>query len=617
MKKQILIFISILFVFTNCNAQQNLLEENYVKQEYKIEMRDGTKLFTSVYTPKDDSQNYPIILRRTPYSAAPYGISNYPKNIDTWKHLIEEGYIFVFQDVRGRFMSEGEYVNMRPYIPQKSKNQIDETTDTYDTIEWLINNIPNNNGKVGLYGISYPGFYSSMGAIDAHPNLICVSPQAPIADWFIGDDFHHNGAFNLPLAFSFFSTFGIEQDSLYKSWPKRSFEFNTEDGYKFYLDMGPLKNANNKYLKNEIPFWNDLMNNGTYNDFWKSRNIRPHLKNINPAVMVVGGFFDAENCFGALETYKSIENQNPTINNTLVMGPWYHGGWVRSDGDKLGNVFFGSMTSEYYIQNVELPFFNYHLKGKGELNLPEALIFETGSNVWKSYESWPPKNLIKKDLFINSDGTLTFNKKEDQNEYTEYVSDPSNPVPYTQTKSVRMVKEYMVEDQRFVSDRSDVLIFESDILENNLTLAGPINVEFFVSTSGTDSDWIVKIIDVFPDDHPNYEFTPDSIKMGGFQMLVRGDIMRGKFRNSFENPEPFIPNEVTKISFALNDVSHTFKKGHKIMVQIQSSWFPLFDRNPQKFVDIYNADESDFQKAVNRVYSSNDYPSKIEINVIE
>jgi putative CocE/NonD family hydrolase len=381
--------------------------------------------------------------------------------------------------------------------------------------------------------------------------------------------------------------------------------------------MGPLKNANNNYLKNEIPFWNDLMNNGTYNDFWKSRNIRPHLKNINPAVMVVGGFFDAENCFGALETYKSIESQNPTINNTLVMGPWYHGGWVRSDGDKLGNIFFGSMTSEYYIQNVELPFFNYHLKGKGELNLPEALIFETGSNVWKSYEFWPPKNLIKKDLFINSDGTLTFNKKENQNDFTEYVSDPSNPVPYTQTKSVRMVKEYMVEDQRFVSDRSDVLIFESDVLESNVTLAGPINVELFVSTSGTDSDWIIKIIDVFPDDHPNYEFTPDSIKMGGFQMLVRGDIMRGKFRNSFENPEPFIPNEVTNISFALNDVSHTFKKGHKIMVQIQSSWFPLFDRNPQKFVDIYNADEIDFQKAVNRVYSSNEFQSKIEINIIE
>ena len=614
--KYFFILLLIVFLF-GCTTEKNILEQNYDKFEYKIEMRDSIKLFTSVFIPKDRSQNYPIILRRTPYSIAPYGETQFPKNINTWKHLIVEGYIFVFQDVRGRFMSEGKYVNMRPYIENKISNEIDETTDTYDTIDWLINNVENNNGKVGLYGISYPGFYSSMGAIDAHPNLVCVSPQAPISDWFIGDDFHHNGAFNLPLAFSFFSTFGIEQDSLYKKWPSRSFEFNTDDGFRFYLEMGALKNANEKYLKNEIPFWNDLMNNGNYNDFWNSRNIRPHLKNIKPNILVVGGFFDAENCFGALQTYKSIEEQNPNANNILVMGPWYHGGWVRSEGNRLGNISFESNTSDYYINNIELPFFNYYLKEKGELNLPEALVFETGSNKWKSYSSWPPQNLTQKKLFMNSDKTLSFEQKDLENDFNEFVSDPNNPVPYTKTKSVRMVKEYMIGDQRFVSNRSDVLVFESAVLEDSITFIGPLKANLFVSTTGTDADWIIKLIDVFPDDHKNYEFTPDSVKMGGYQMLVRGEIMRGKFRNSYESPEPFTPNKVTSVSLNMNDINHTFKEGHKIMIQIQSSWFPLFDRNPQKFVDIYNADESDFQEAIHKVYSSEEYPSNIEINIFE
>ncbi len=590
------------------------LEKHYTKKEFKIPMRDGIKLFTAVYSPKDTTTTYPFLIRRTPYSVGAYGEDQYVKTrTKSWHHLVEEGYIIVFQDVRGRFMSEGEFVNMRPYIAnKKDKNDVDESSDTYDTIEWLVNHIPNHNNRAGLWGISYPGFYASMGAIDAHPALKAVSPQAPIADWFTGDDFHHKGAFSPALGFPFFSSFGIPREKPVSEWPKR-FEFPTPDGYRFYLDMGALKNANKKYLHGKIPFWNQIMAHGTYDEFWKARNILPHLKNIKPAIMVVGGWFDAENAYGALQTYRAIETYNPGIINILVMGPWFHGGWVRSDGSKLGDISFDSKTGEYYIKNIELPFFNYYLKDKGEFNLPEAYAFETGTNQWKTYNQWPPENINREKLYLGQHYSLSFSAPVNGGQlFHPYTSDPAKPVPFTSKITTHIPRAYMTEDQRFAATRPDVLVYKSECLEENITMVGPITADLFVSTTGTDSDWVVKLIDVLPDNTPESE----EAVLGGYQMLIRGEILRGKFRNSYEKPEPMEPGKITHITFTMNDVNHTFKKGHRIMVHIQSTWFPLFDRNPQKFTDIYNADDSDFQSAAQRIYFSRQYPSGLIFNVL-
>ncbi len=595
--------------------ETRFLEQNYIKTEYRIPMRDGKKLFTSVYSPKDTTPTYPILLWRTPYSVGPYGEDKYSEyRRETWHHFAKEGYIIVFQDVRGRFMSEGEYVNMRPYISNKKNNKhIDESSDTYDTVEWLINHIPNNNGRVGMWGISYPGFYAAMGAVDAHPALIAVSPQAPIANWFIGEDVHHNGAFALAQNFYFFYVFGIPRPKLVTEWPAL-FEFPTPDGYQFYLDLGPLKNANKKYMKGNIHFWNMIMEHGTYDDFWKSRNSLQYLRDIKPAIMVVGGWFDAENAYGALQTYYTIEKESPKTKNILVMGPWFHGGWVRSDGSKLGDISFSSKTGEYYVKNIELPFFNYYLKDKGELNLPEAYVFETGTNQWKTYGEWPPKNTVQRKLYLIYKNTLSFDKPSNEEiMFDKYISDPAKPVPYTSEITTEIPQSFMVEDQRFVANRPDVVVYKSEVLTNNITIAGHIVADFYVSTTGTDSDWIVKLIDVFPDDST----VTDNVVYGSYQMLLRAEIMRGKFRDSYEKPEPMQPDKITKINLAMNDLNHTFKKGHRIMVQIQSSWFPLFDRNPQKFVDIYHADEDDFQKATQRIYFSKKYPSGLILNILE
>jgi hypothetical protein len=607
--------VYLILASTILNAQDDrYLEDNYIKKEYSIEMRDGVKLLTSVYSPVDTSESYPIIIWRTPYSVGPYGEEIYTDyRRYTWDHFVKEKYIIVFQDVRGRFMSEGNFVNMTPYLTEKKSNKdIDETTDTYDTVDWLVKNVPNNNGNVGLWGISYPGFYAAMAAIDAHPSIKAVSPQAPIANWFGSDDWHHNGAFALSGGFPFMYVFGVKREGLVQKW-RDNFIYGTEDGYRFYLNLGPDKNVNVKYLKGEIPFWNDLMEHGTYDDFWKVRNSIPHFNNIKPAVLVVGGWFDAENLFGALETYRSIEEKNPVNNNFLVMGPWSHGGWVRTDGGSLGKVSFGSMTGDYYVENIELPFFNYYLKGKGKSDLPEAYIFETGSNIWKKYDTWPPANTKMVNLYLNENSSLSFSTPTSKNVFDEYISDPSRPVPFTAAITTDVPKPYMTEDQRFAFQRPDVLSYETEVLTDDITVVGNITVDFFVSTSGTDADWVVKLIDVFPKDSAS----ADSAVYSEYQMLVRGDILRGKFRESLETPKPFIPGEVTNIKFNLNAIDHTFKKRHKIMIQVQSSWFPLFDLNPQKFCDIYNADESDFQKAVHRVYFSSEYLSKLTFNVLE
>ena len=595
------------------------IAQHFNKHEYMIPMRDGVRLFTIVYSPKDTTVNYPILLNRTPYSVDPYGVNDFPSSLGPSKLFIHEKYIYVYQDVRGQFMSEGTFEDMRPYIPvKKSSKDIDESSDAYDTIDWLVKHIRHNNGKAGIYGISYPGFYAAMAAIDSHPALAAVSPQAPIADWFVDDDFHHHGAFWLPHAFWFYSVFGIPRESRVQNWPEPVFTTANPDGYDFFLKMGSFKNTTEKYFKHRIPFWDTLMAHPDYDAFWRARNTLPNFHKIKPAVMTVGGWFDAEDLYGALKTYESIENKNKVNRNTLVMGPWFHGGWERSEGDHLGNIRFGSKTSEFYQKNIELPFFNYYLKGEGSLRLPEAYVFETGSNKWRKFDSWPPKNIKKADLYLGEKNQLSFSGPvKGKNTYDEYVSDPDHPVPFTQTITERMTREYMVEDQRFASRRPDVLVYESKSLTKNITIAGTITADLFVSTTGTDADWVVKIIDVYPDTAKDNIPDTYGIRMGGFQMMVRGDVLRGKYRNSLEKPQPFASNKITRVKFNLPDIFHTFKKDHKIMIQVQSSWFPLVDRNPQKFVDIYNAKRTDFQKAVQRIYHSPEYPSKISVNILQ
>ncbi len=590
------------------------LKKEYAKKEELIEMRDGINLFTSIYSPRDKSKNYPILLVRTPYNSEP-NEERYSGRLGNLTHLLNEKYIIVFQDVRGRYMSEGKFEDVRPFIPNKKKNEIDENSDTYDTIDWLINNIDNNNGSAGIFGISYPGFYSTMALPNAHPAIKAVSPQAPVTNWFMGDDWHHNGAFLLMDAFSFYSTIGRPRPEPTRIGPS-SFEFKNSDNYDFYKDLGPLKNVRKNFFGDSIQFWSDLMEHPNYDDFWKERNVLPHLKKVKPAVLVVGGWFDAEDLFGPLNTYKAIENQNPNAENRLVMGPWYHGQWASGNGEKLGNIHFDSNTSTHF-KDLELQFFNYYLKNKGEMKLPEASIFITGSNEWKGFESWPPKNVEYKDLYLQCDEKLSFTNPTVEACFDEYIVDPNKPVPYTEDVHLDRTREYLTDDQRFASRRPDVMVYQTEILEEDITVVGPLKVSFFVSTSGTDADYVVKMIDVFPDELKDYPTNDMNVPMGGYQMLVRGEVMRGKFRNSFENPEPFTPNELTEVSFEIPDTAHKFKKGHRIMIQVQNSWFPLVDINPQSFVNIYEADEKDFIKATHRIYHDTNRPSKISISVLK
>jgi uncharacterized protein len=595
------------------------IKEKYTRQDYQIPMRDGVKLYTTVYSPKDQSQKYPILMSRSPYSVQPYDKSAMRGSLGPNRHFTLEGYIFVNQDVRGCWMSEGTFVNMRPHLDiHKNKNDIDESTDTYDTVDWLVKNVENNNGKVGQYGISYPGFYSSAGMIDAHPALKAVSPQAPIADWFF-DDFFHHGAFFLPHCFNFFSSFGQERPMPTAKRPQGLVKHWSNDGYQFFLDIGSLANVNKRYFNNKIAFWNEITEHPNYDAFWQARNLLPHLKNCAPAVMTVGGWFDAEDLYGALNTYQAVEKQNKNF-NVIVMGPWVHGGWARTPGDKIGNISFGSAASDYYQRELELPFFNHFLKGKGEHNLPEATMFETGANKWRKFNTWPPKELAKSKLFFHGDGKLAFDAPvaSSPGGYVQFVSDPNKPVPFTEALSTGMTQEYMTDDQRFGSKRPDVVVFQTDALKEDLTIAGPMLAALTVSTSGTDSDWVVKVIDVFPQNTPGTGAGPVPKKLGGYQMMVRSEVIRGRFRNSYEKPEPFKANEPSTVRLVLQDVLHTFKKDHRVMVQVCSTWFPLVDRNPQKYVDnIFRADDKDFTAATQRVYCSPQHPSALEVGVLK
>ena len=590
--------------------------ENYTKHEYRIPMRDGVNLFTAVYTPNDQSVTYPILMRRTPYSLRPYGEDNYPETLGPSDLATREGFIIVLQDVRGAYMSEGTFVNMTPHVADKRSDQaIDESSDAYDTIEWLLENVPNHNGKVGMWGISYPGFYAAASMIDAHPAIQAVSPQAPIADWWY-DDFHHHGAFFLPHTFNFFASFGQPRPNPTTERNPR-FQHGTPDGYEFFLDLGPLKNADERYFNGQIAFWTKTTQHPNRDEFWQSRDIVPHLHSVAPAVMTVGGWFDAEDLYGPLAIYRSIEQKNPGIFNMIVMGPWRHGGWARTSGESLGNVTFGEATAEYYREKIELPFFNHHLKGKGSGSLPEAYMFETGTNRWRTFDQWPPV-VQQEDLYFDAGGSLSFQpNRSGLPSWDEYVSDPAKPVPYTQDITTGMTREYMTDDQRFAGRRPDVLVYQTGVLDEPITLAGPVIADLWVSTSGTASDWIVKLIDVLPPDTPDHGALPRGVHMGGYQQMVRSEVIRGRFRNSAEHPEPFVPNQPTHVVLPLQDVLHTFQSGHRIMVQIQSTWFPLVDRNPQSYVDnIFEAEEADFIKATQRVYRSAEHLSRLRVGVL-
>lgn len=623
MKRQnIFIFFVLLFSLSGIQctqSQQSYVRENYDKKEYMIEMRDGIKLFTAVYSPKDKSKQYPILMLRTPYSSAPYGENKFTGFLGASKEFLQEGFIFVVQDVRGRYMSEGEFDNMRAFIPGKTGKQIDESSDTYDTIEWLINNIENNNKKVGIWGNSYPGFYALMGTIDAHPNLVCASPQAPISDWFAGDDMHHNGAFSVLMSFNFFKGFGKPRPEPLTKYPP-AVDYDSPDAYNFFLNHTPIKKLNEELLKNEIPFWDTMMAHGTYDYYWKTRSNLQHLNNMKPAVLLVGGWYDAEDMYGPLHIYKTVEQNDKNNNVRLVMGPWTHGSWIWAKGDSLGDFYFGSNTADYYRNEILLPFFKYYLKGEGKLNLNDSYVFDTGKNEWNNYPHWPPKDAIETKYYLQPDQNLDQNISSSQNAFTEYLSDPWNPVPYTskfEDSKNFYNPVHLIEDQRYVSTRPDVLTFESNVLKEDFTIAGPISADIFVSTSGTDADFVVKIIDVYPDNEENPHPNPNEVEMGGYERLVRTEIMRGKFRNSYEYPEPFEPNKVTEVKINLNDAFHTFKAGHKIMIQVSSSYFPFFDVNPNTFCDIYNSGKEKFVKANIKIYHNKVYPSSVKFYTIK
>ncbi|MBN1791778.1 MAG: CocE/NonD family hydrolase [Bacteroidales bacterium] len=610
------------------NADSIWIVNNYTKMERQIPMRDGIRLFTSIYAPKDATEKHPVLMMRTPYSCSPYGEDKWMNFWDLYfKYYLREGYIFVIQDVRGKWMSEGDFVNIRPFNPEKkNKSDIDEASDTYDTIDWLIRNLPNNNGRVGVFGISYPGFYSTMAAASNHPALVAVSPQAPVTNWFIGDDFHHNGAFFLMDAFNFYysSGFGLPRSEPTSIAPS-SQDVPVHDNYRFFLETGPLP-AFTKLVGDSVAFWNDLLAHPDYDAWWKARDARNATGNLNPAMLWVGGLFDAEDHWGAWNAYKAAEMNNPGKDfNKLVMGPWYHNQWSTSDGTHLGNIHFGSNTSLWYQQMIEIPFFNYYLKDKGDISkMAEANVFMTGDNEWRQFIQWPPAGKQDKMLYLHEDGELNWNSPLESASHTEYISDPAKPVPYTEDVHFNRTRNYMTDDQRFSGRRPDVLSFKTEILQEDVTVTGVVTAGLHTSISTTDADFVVKLIDVFPDsmsyniidvysvDDPSYDYP-----MGGYEMLVHGEIFRGRYRNSYEVPEPFVPNAITTVKFNVGDVAHTFKKGHRIMVQIQSSWFPLADRNPQKFVNIYEAREDDFQKAFVRIYHENKHASFMVLPVLE
>ena len=612
----------------------DFFQQHYAKHEYQIPMRDGIKLFTAVYAPKDAGQAYPILLLRTPYSVAPYGATNYPSVLGPSDLFAREGFIFVYQDVRGRWKSEGVFDDPPAHkLRFRSPTESDESTDGYDTIDWLVKNIPNNNGRVGSWGISYPGFFSAFTLIDSHPALKAASPQAPMADVGNGDDAYHNGAFFLAENFDFYVGFRPKPSaSVTSPQSGEPFRMGTPDEYDFFLRMGTLADAEEKYFKRQNEYWTTTVTHDTYDWFWSARALGPQMRHLTAAVLVVGGWFDAQDLGGTPRLFQAIVKDGSAPAATLVMGPWSHGSWSRGDGDTLGNLKFTEKTGPFYREQIEFPFFLQHLKEKGGgiktetgAAVPRAWIFATGTNQWRQFDTWPPADARQRSLYLDAGGKLSFATPLGRaGQYDEYVSDPAKPVPVTSEIVVNLGGDYMTYDQRFASRRPDVLTYETDPLETPLTIAGPVTSVLRVSTSGTDSDFVVKLIDVYPNNYREPQAAaggrrnaPGAVPMAGYQQLVRGEPFRGKFRNSMYWPEPFKPGQPAKIQFAMPDVMHTFLPGHRIMVQIQSSWFPLTDRNPQRFLDIKTAKAADFQKAVERVYRGGADGSRLDILVTE
>jgi len=637
MKKLILTLITVIFALTSCKESTidgKWLQKNYTKREVLIPMRDGINLFTAIYEPKDNTTKHPILLNRTCYSVAPYGDKFAPLAFDNQEYL-KNKYIIVLQDVRGKNHSEGSFDDIRPFISDKTdgngnidSTKTDEASDTYDTAEWLINNT-NNNGNIGVHGISYPGFYSTMAALSGHPAIKAVSPQAPVSDWYRGDDVHHNGAFFLADMFGFDFWFQYMQTdelrdgqiSADEIWTPSS-ELHT-DIYNDFLRIGCIKNFT-EIMGDSVGMWNNVIAHPDLDDWWEARNVLTHISNIKPAVMVVGGLFDAEDCYGAFETYKTIKKNSPSTETYLVEGPWAHGMWRGYPNPFFGDIYFGDeIGTNYYIENIEYPFFAYYLEGKGEKPSFGAKMFDSGNCQWEEYPNgWPAENTTPTPFYLASDGSIT-TATQTQAIAAKYTSDPAHPVPFQMLPKTSRETTYMLEDQRFASQRPDVASFITAELEDDLKISGEITVNLNTSISTTDADFIVKIIDVFPDDfeYPDtlytmengfYEYTIPT--MAGYQMLVRGEVMRGKYRDSFREPKPFTPNKQTTVSFKMPDIHHTFLAGHKLMIQVQSSWFPLVDRNPQKFCNIYECSDEDFQKADITIYNTSNVVLPIASN---
>jgi putative CocE/NonD family hydrolase len=581
------------------------VKAHYIKRDYMVPMRDGVKLFTIIYTPRDTTRTYPILMVRTPYSIRPYEPEVYKAMLGPSSEFDRDGYVFVFQDARGKFRSEGEFEVMRPFKPnKKGPKDVDESSDTYDTIEWLLANQRGHNGRVGMWGVSYPGWQVVMGMMNAHPALKAASPQASPSDMFIGDDFHHNGAFRLQYAFSWLSG-----NARVRTEPGttsgRGFSAGTPDGYRFFMEAGAPARIDSLYFRGTVPAWNDFMQHPNYDQYWKAQNVLKDLGTV-PAdlpILNVAGWFDAEDFYGPTSIYYELEKLHPRNRSVLAIGPWLHGGWNSTLGDQLGNIRFGSQTSRHFQTEIQFPFFQCHLKDRCGQPLPEATVFETGANAWRTYDAWPPKATAQRKLYFHANGKLSFEAPQAPG-FDEYVHDPAKPVPFSSEIRTTNGHLWMIEDQRFAATRPDVLVYESDPLTEDVTIGGPIMANLFASTSGTDADWVVKLIDVLPGDTPNNEPNPAGIKMGHFQMLLAAEVFRAKYRDSYEKPTPMVSGQVTRFSFDLRDRYHTFKKGHRIQVQVQSSWFPVIDRNPGTFTDIYHARPSEYRKTTQRIYRS-------------
>jgi uncharacterized protein len=602
------------------------VKAHYVKREVFIPMRDGVKLFTIIYSPRESTGPCPILMTRTAYGIAPYGADAYAAVLGPDNEFAKEGYIFVYQDARGKFKSEGEFVHHVPFV--RGGDRANESTDTWDTIDWLVKNVPGNNGRIGQWGISWAGWEVSQGMIDAHPALKASSPQAPPQDQFFGDDYHSGGAYQLMYGFNWMST-NARARTAPSERPVERFDYGTPDGYRFFLDLGAAANAQ-KYFSDQVPTWNDHMTHGTYDEYWQARNVPKDLDHVAHPVLIVASWFDAQDFYGPFRMYRALREKNPGNRTTLVVGPWTHGGWSRGDGDALGHIRFGTKTAVRFRSEIELPFFNFYLKDKsparpgpyvrdGVFALPAAIVFETGANRWHNESAWPPGRARPRNLYLGPEGRLSFTPPADRSDdaFDGYVSDPRKPVPYSSEITTIEGHLFMVEDQRFAASRPDVLVYETPPLDEDLTIAGSIDVTLRVATTGTDGDWVVKVIDVYPGDAPDPTPNPDRVRMGGFQMLLAGDILRAKFRNSMSRPEPMVPNQPTQLTFTLGDKYHTFLKRHRVMVQIQSSWFPMFDRNPQTFVDIYHAASGDYRAASHKVFRSASLPSFVTLPVLD